>query len=110
MYLVAARFTFADRSTLSGFVTPTHGSPPAKVKDLGAIQPQVFADSGERFGFWFGMFKRPASITQFYATFGKSAAQVFPIKFEALPRLTTELASGLIPGFCTSDGNVVLAP
>ena len=37
------------------------------------------------------------AIAKFYDAFGKTKAEVFPIRFETLPGLTTELAWGEIP-------------
>ena len=66
---------------------------------MGALQPQVFIPSGQRFAFWHGMFRQVESERQFYQSFAKSSNEVFPIQFRALPGLTSCVAAGAIPGF-----------
>ena len=97
MFLVSARLVFADGREFEGFVTPAasyEGLP-----SMGSLQPQVFAPSGRRFGFWHGMFRQAEFERDFYQTFAKSPQQVFPIRFQPQPGLTSSVASGEIPGF-----------
>ena len=105
-FLVSARFVFTDGSEFEGFVTPA-GSYEG-LRSMGSLQPNVFAPSGQRFGFWHGMFRRSESEGHFYQSFGKSSEQVFPIRFQSLPGLTSSVASGEVPGFMTiPDGKEV---
>ncbi len=97
IYLVSARFRFADATEFPGLVTPTDG--PDGIDSMGHLQPRMFAPSGERFDFWHGMFRRQEDERRFYEQLQKAPAQVFPIEFEALPGLTSALASGVVPGF-----------
>ncbi|TCO82535.1 hypothetical protein EV701_14624 [Chthoniobacter flavus] len=97
MFLVSARLTFADGTEFDGFVTPARSY--EGLRSMGSLQPQIFAPSGRRFGFWQGMFRRSESERDFYQTFTKSPQQVFPIRFQPLPGLTSSVASGEIPGF-----------
>jgi hypothetical protein len=97
MFLVSARLAFADGTEFEGFVTPAASY--EGLRSMGSLQPQVFAPSGQRFGFWHGMFRQLESERGFYQTFAKSPQQVFPIRFQPLPGLTSSVASGEIPGF-----------
>ena len=97
MFLVSARFRFADGSEFEGFVTPV--SVLEGLRSMGDLQPQVFSPAGELFSFWFGMFGSPETVAAFYKRFAKTPAQVFPVFFQTLPELTTAVASGEIPGF-----------
>jgi len=94
---VATHFTFSDGSRHPGFVTPTYSDEGFKIGHLGDLSPNVFTDSEQRFLLWFGMSNEYEAIAKFYDAFGKTKAEVFPIRFETLPGLTTELAWGEIP-------------
>jgi hypothetical protein len=96
-FLVAAQFTFADGSKHPGFVTPTESDEGFKVLYLSYLDPMVFSPSGKRFLLWFGMSNEVEAIANFYAAFGKTAAEIFPIEFQARPDLTTGLARGFVP-------------
>jgi hypothetical protein len=104
VFLVSARFGFADGTEFDGFVTPT-GSYEG-LHSMGLIQPQVFASSGQMFAFWHGMFRNLESERRFYQSFAKSAEQVFPIHFQPLPGLTSSVASGEIHGFMSNPHGV----
>jgi len=97
MFLVSARLSFADGAEFEGFVTPAISY--EGLRSMGSLQPQVFAPSGQRFAFWHGMFRQTEFETRFYQNFAKSPEQVFPIRFQALPGLTSSVAAGAIPGF-----------
>ena len=97
MFLVSAQFKFADGTKLEGFVTPAVAY--EGLRNLGSLQPQIFAKSGQRFAFWHGMFRQSESEQCFYNCFAKAPDQVFPIQFQPLPGLTSSVAAGEIPGF-----------
>jgi hypothetical protein len=97
IFLVAAKFTFADGSMHPGFVTPTESDEGFKLLYLSLLDPMVFSPSGKRFLLWFGMSNEVEAIANFYAAFGKTATEIFPIEFEARPDLTTGLARGFVP-------------
>jgi len=98
IFLVRATLTLADGRTFSGFITPQHQD---GALELGTIQPQMFLASGERCGFWDGMFKRdPGDRKFFYDALGADPQKIFPIRFKADPGLATGIVSGTIPGFC----------
>lgn len=105
MYMVSARFKFADGTESEGFVTPTAAY--TGLSNMGSLQPQIFAPSGKRFAFWHGMFRQTEHERSFYDAFAKSPEQVFPLRFAPAPGLTSSVASGEIPGFLStprSDG------
>lgn len=97
MFLVSTLLRFADGTEFEGCVTPVASY--EGLRSMGSLQPLVFSPSGQSFAFWHGMFRRPDSERSFYQAFAKSAEQVFPIRFQPLPGLTSSTASGEIPGF-----------
>jgi|GEM_PF-1284896 hypothetical protein len=103
MFLVRAKLTLADGSEYDGFITPQHES---EESDLGAIQPYLFAKSGELISFWFGMFQpSKKDINGLYEQLSKNANQVFPIQFEAEGGIATGIVKGVIPGLCRRGKN-----
>ena len=91
MYIVRARFTLADGTTLTGYITPC-----ANPADLGTVQPQIVTTNGQ-VGFWFGL--APTDIQQCYAKLGKTSQQVFPIAFAADIEISGGRFTGTIPAF-----------
>jgi hypothetical protein len=69
----------------------------------------MFLPSGDRVGFWLGMFGQPRdAASALYSAVGKSADAVFPISFAAVTGLTNGLAAGDLNGFYTiPDGKSV---
>lgn len=101
MFLVRARFSLADRTSLTGFFTPS------ATRDLGALQPSVFTASGQRIAFWLGMFPRTEEREAAYRALGKTASQVFPVHFAADGQLSGGITSGALEGFYSiPDGKV----
>ena len=101
MLLVRADFILADGTRLQGFVTPLPPLQPAKGDDaLGYQQPQLFLPSGQRRAFWYGGMPVPAEDKdELYTALGRAVAEVFPIRFEAQPGLTTGITAGTLAGF-----------
>jgi hypothetical protein len=100
-FLVRATFDLADGTRFSGFVAPS------QTQDLGSMQPSLFTASGQRVAFWFGMFPRPEERATAYQTLGRTAEQVFPIRFSAEAGLFRGVASGSLEGFYSiPDGKV----
>jgi len=100
MFLVRATFNLADGTTLTGFVTPS------TTQDLGNLQPQLFSESGQRVSFWLGRFPRAEDRNAAYRAVGKTAAQIFPIRFAANDQLCRGVASGTLEGFSSiPDGS-----
>lgn len=110
MYLVRACFRLADGTPLEGFITPADAGEKGDGV-LGLVQPQLYLPSGERVGFWLGMFGDPASeAPRFYAALGRDRGTVFPMAFDADPGLARGIVSGRIAGFYTvPDGRTVQA-
>lgn len=110
-FLVAARFTLAGGSELSGFVTPQPGSWVRRAQlDVGILQPHVFTRSGHLGGFWLGISERiDPLLHQELATLGE---EIFPIRFEALPGLCKGIAAGTLEAFYrwSAGGPVLVLP
>lgn len=106
MFLVKADLKLKNGDVFSGFLTPCLKSDYNNENDLGLIQPQIFIKTGERFGFWTGMFPLKSSdIDKFYKMVGKSAEEIFPIEFKAIEGLSIGVTSGKINGFLTIGEN-----
>ena len=106
MFLVKANLITSDGDIFTGFLTPCLKSNYKHENYLGFIQPQIFTKTGERFGFWTGMFpKEKSNIDQFYKLMGKSTDQIFPIIFKAETGLSSGVTSGKINGFLTKGEN-----
>jgi hypothetical protein len=105
MFIVCAKFELASGDSLPGFVTPqTPGD-----SDLGVMQPHLFTPAGRLAGFWLGMFGEPDA--QLYRELRSVGEPVFPIRFSALPGLSTGLSSGGLDGFYRwSESGAVLIP
>src|SRR5262245_47739360 len=71
MFLIKAELKLKNGETYSGFVTPSLESEHKGENDLGLIQPQIFVQTGERIGFWTGMFPEEGEIERFYRLIGK---------------------------------------
>ena len=108
MFLVRAVFTLADRTSLDGFLTPAIPSGTGE-RALGDIQPQLFLESGERVGFWLGMYGNPArACANLYSSLGKNSDAVFPIRFRAVDDLASGVTNGELRGFyIVPDGSTV---
>ncbi len=91
MFVIRARFTFADGTDHVGYITPASDS-----SDLGTVQPQIVNANGQ-VGFWMGM--RKPTIEPFYAKLGKIADQVFPIEWTSEVELAGGTMEGKIPAF-----------
>jgi hypothetical protein len=64
------------------------------------MQPRLYLGS-HSYGFWGGIIGvDEEEQSQFREEMGRKAREIFPIRYEALPGLTTETRMGWIPGFC----------
>ncbi len=98
--LVQATLTFADGTTVPGFITPQHDHRPL---DLGIIQPQAFSPAG-RHDFWDGMFQRSGELrASFYRDFRKTDSQIFPLTFAATQGLASGQTTGKVEGFYVKE-------
>jgi hypothetical protein len=101
MLLVRARAVLSDGTTFPAMVTPAF---PDEAEDggriLGTQQPSVFAPTA-RVMFWYGGFEpTPEAIDSAYRALGaKSAAAVFPLRFEVESGLTSGQANAVVKGF-----------
>ena len=95
MFVVAATFTLADGSSAVGYVSPPYDSD----DDLGAIQPVIVTDGGQIM-FWWGILEPTHDwIDSAYRLLGRTASDVFPIRFLSDLDSTDGPISGVIPGF-----------
>jgi hypothetical protein len=94
MHLVRCTFRLNDGSEFNGFATPAVQS-----DDLGTMQPLLFDESGRHHAFWLGMFPLEAAIDTFRRAIARPSSQVFPVRFEALPGLTSAACAGIVKGF-----------
>lgn len=113
MFLVKSGFTFADGTKYEGFITPGEPGSSASIRELGYIQPRVFAGNGKGISFWFGAL--PDNYVEqekklSYSLIGKTPEEIFPIEFEAEEKLSEGVVKGTVPGFCrySDDGQVIV--
>jgi len=104
MLLAQASLTLADGTQFGGFVTPAsprdHG-----FHILGIIQPHLFLASGVQVSFWEGSVARtPEKRAAIYEALERTPAQIFPVRFCALPGLVRGVASGYVEGFYAYRG------
>jgi hypothetical protein len=95
MLIVRARFTLADGTVMSGYLTP-----PVQGDDgLGTLQPVIITPRGQ-VGFWCGL-RAPDStvIEQDYRSLGRQPEKVFPVRFQSDIPLSCGELGGEIPGF-----------
>lgn len=92
---VRAEFHLADGTRRTGYFTPS--GPGAQ--DMSALQPVIVTEEGQ-VSFWLGAV-RPAGddLAECYATLGRPARGVFPIRFRSAVRLGGEVVEGTIEGF-----------
>jgi hypothetical protein len=96
MLIVRARFTFADGTVMSGYLTP----PVQGDAGLGTLQPVIITPGGQ-VGFWCGL-RAPDStaIEQDYRILGRAKPEeVFPVRFQSDIPLSCGELGGEIPGF-----------
>ena len=101
LFLAQSTLTLADGTVLDGFITcPAHGAN----FDISTTRPQLFADVGRRFGFWFGN-SSPSSAAKsdFYNAMGKSAGAIFPMLNVVSPDISEVDLTITIPGFLHFD-------
>ena len=92
MFIIAARFSLADGTSMHGYVTP----PAGEDRSLGTIQPQIVTERGQ-VGFWCG--RCSPDTARAYQILCRDAASVFPVHFESAVPLSTGPVSGSIRGF-----------
>lgn len=95
MFVVRAVFNLADGSRMRGYLTP----PSRGDASVGALQPIIVTDQGQ-VRFWCGTSAPgPKRLAQSYRLLGKSASQVFPLRFESDVELAGGPVRNSVPGF-----------
>src|SRR5919197_5131894 len=78
LFVIRAEFVSADGTRFDGYVSPQHEA------RVGWIQPTVVTATGQ-VGFWLGGFPPGAGrLDEAYATVGKTASELFPIRYRAV--------------------------
>ena len=78
LFVNQAELASADGTRYDGYVSPQHEA------RIDWIQPTVVTPSGQ-VGFWLGAFRpRPDRLGEAYATVGKTASELFPIRYRAV--------------------------
>jgi hypothetical protein len=104
MFLVRASFEIRDGTRYHGFLTPSAAD------DLGDLQPTILIGP-RHVGLWQGQVPgRAIHRRAFYTALGKTAEQLFPVRFSADPGLASGVVSGQAEGFhgLNDNGTVVL--
>jgi hypothetical protein len=97
MFLVRASFTTGDGVRYAGFLTPSARD------DVGDLQPTILIGP-RHVALWQGSVPGRALHRQsFYTALGKTADQLFPIRFTADPGLANGVVSGQAEGFYGLD-------
>jgi hypothetical protein len=92
--MVRTKFILADGSEMTGFVTPReHGK-----DDPGDMHPVIITPRGS-VGFWCGMRTIAETLAENYRLLGKSAQQVFPLKYKIEVKFIGGPTEGTIAGF-----------
>ena len=101
MFIVRAKYTFADGSFATGYITPRAYK---GQRSLGSIQPAILMPDGQ-VNFWHGAFKPDAeSLSKSYRLLGKTARDVFPLRFRSDVALKNGAISGEVSGFLYLKG------
>lgn len=96
MLAVRATFTLADGSTMQGYLTPPT---PRDRGNLGIIQPHILTPD-RQVSFWQGIMKpSPEQLVQSYASLGKTATEIFPVRFTSNYEVSGGPVTGSIAGF-----------
>ena len=93
LLLARAELTARDGTRYDGYVYPSHE------QEWGFIQPTIVTDGGQ-VNFWCGAFPpKPAALAAAYDLLGKTAEQLFPVKFRALAEYEGATLEGQVPAF-----------
>jgi hypothetical protein len=100
MFLVRSQISLVDDTQFMGFITPAVGSGEVSENELGLVQPYLFSEGGTLVTFWGGMFGFSEEAKKAtYDLLGRSASQIFPIRFRAENGLAKGKQAGEIRGF-----------
>jgi hypothetical protein len=93
MFIARAEFIAHDGTRYDGYVSPSDE------QAFGSIQPTIVTD-GAQVNFWYGAFPpKPGALEADYKLLGKSADQLFPVKFRALVEYEGATLEGEVPAF-----------
>jgi hypothetical protein len=93
MLIARAEFIANDGTRFDGYVYPSDEH------DFGFIQPTIVTDDGQ-VNFWYGAFPpKPGELGDDYNLVGKTADQLFPVKFRASVEYEGAKLEGAIPAF-----------
>jgi hypothetical protein len=96
MLVVRARFQLADRTEMTGYLTPC--VPPDN--GLDSLQPVIVTDEGQVLLWWGVIEPKPAELSDLYRRLGKaSESQVFPILFASDVAIAGGPLRGEVTGF-----------
>jgi len=99
MFVVRADFTLADGSRMQGYFTP----PGRGDAGIGTLQPIIVTDGGQ-VRFWCGSSAPgPKRLAESYGLLGKTAKQVFPLRFESDVELAGGPVRNSVPGFLVME-------
>jgi hypothetical protein len=95
MFVVRASFTLADGTAMNGYLTPgVQGD-----TSMGTLQPIILAGASQVM-FWCGIFPPTAEfLAESYQLLGKTAEQVFPVKFSSEAPVAGGPVEGVLEGF-----------
>jgi hypothetical protein len=93
IFVARAEFIAHDGTRYDGFVSPS------TEQEFGFIQPTIVTDEGQ-VSFWYGAFApKPGALEGDYKLLGKTADQLFPIRFRALLEYEGAKLEGEVPAF-----------
>jgi len=106
-YIIKANFTLADGTVFVGVFTSAKHMP----ETVGWLHPIIFTEQGQVL-FYYGVMKpTPQEVLQNYQRLGKTAVEVFPIKFHAAIGVEDGISQGIVESFLylTEPGDLVEA-
>jgi hypothetical protein len=93
MFVIRAEFVAADGTRFDGFVSPHEEA------SVTHTQPTIVTNAGQ-VNFWFGLFPPgPGAVEGAYRTLGKSAAELFPVRYRALVEHGGAVLDGEVQAF-----------
>ena len=93
MFVVRAEFVSADGTRFDGYVSPDEAA------DVSFTQPTIVTADGQ-VRFWLGgVGPRPDELEAGYRTLGKTATELFPLRYRALVEHGGAALEGEIPAF-----------
>jgi hypothetical protein len=105
LLVIRAELVAADGTRFDGYVAPSHEP------EIGYLQPTAVTDRGQ-VNFWLGGFgPREGQLERAYELLGKTAEQLFPVRYRALVPYKGARLEGELPAFLrmrsVSDATIV---